>query len=61
MGYTSDLENRLLSHNKFAKKGWTIKFRPWKVIYTELFETKEEAIKREKELKSAREENLYGK
>ena len=54
IGYTSDLKKRLDSHNFLAKKGWTIKFRPWELIYTEEFETKIEAMKREKELKTAR-------
>ncbi len=53
IGFTSNLENRLLSHNSLAKKGWTIKFRPWKVIHTESFDNKAEAKKREKQLKSA--------
>ncbi|MCF8338635.1 MAG: GIY-YIG nuclease family protein, partial [Bacteroidales bacterium] len=35
IGFTSDLENRLLSHNSLAKKGFTAKFRPWKLIHTE--------------------------
>ena len=52
IGYTTDIENRLLSHNKLATKGWTIKFRPWKLIYSEEFTSKSEAMKREKELKS---------
>ena len=54
VGYTSDLENRLLSHNVLATKGYTIKYRPWEVLYTESFELKEDALKREKELKSSR-------
>ncbi|MBK5278823.1 MAG: GIY-YIG nuclease family protein, partial [Bacteroidia bacterium] len=40
IGFTSNLEARLLSHNQLATKGWTIKFRPWTVIHTEVFETK---------------------
>ncbi|MEX2479157.1 MAG: GIY-YIG nuclease family protein [Gracilimonas sp.] len=28
IGYTSNLEQRLLSHNKLGKKGWTVKYRP---------------------------------
>ncbi len=52
--YTSDLESRLLSHNTLATKGWTIKFRPWKLVYKEEFETKKEAMIREKQLKSAK-------
>ena len=52
IGYTSNLQQRLLSHNELATKGWTIKFRPWQLIYKEKFETKSEAMKREKQLKS---------
>ena len=54
MGYTSNLEQRFLSHNELGKKGWTIKFRPWKIVHTEEYEAKTEAIKREKQLKSAK-------
>ena len=52
IGFTTDLTNRLLSHNQLAKKGWTIKYRPWRVVHTEEFLSKSEAMKREKELKS---------
>ncbi len=54
IGYTSDIEKRMLSHNQLATKGYTIKYRPWKIIYTEIFESKSEALKREKQLKSAK-------
>lgn len=50
-GYTSDLPNRLLSHN-IAGNEWTAGHRPWQVIYTREFESKTEAIKFEKWLKS---------
>jgi putative endonuclease len=53
IGFTSDIEKRLNSHNVLSKKGWTIKFRPWSLIYSEEFETKPLAMAREKELKSA--------
>ena len=53
IGFTSDIDKRLLSHNSLAKKGWTIKFRPWKLIYSEVYKSKKEAMKREKQLKSA--------
>ena len=36
-GYTSDLINRIASHNVFAKKGYTQRYRPWKVIYVRFF------------------------
>ncbi len=51
-GYTSDLEMRLRSHNEFSKKDWTRSYRPWKLIHTETFQSKSEAIKREKFYKS---------
>ena len=54
IGYSSDLDARMLSHNKRGKKGWTIKYRPWEVVYSQEFTTKAEAMKREKELKSAK-------
>jgi putative endonuclease len=41
------------SHNHLATKRYTIKYRPWKVIYTEEFLDKVSAMKREKELKSS--------
>jgi len=53
IGYTSDLVDRFHSHNELARKGFTIKFRPWTVEYVEFFDTKYEAMKREKELKSS--------
>ena len=54
IGFTSDLETRLKSHNIFASKGWTIKLRPWDLIYTEEYVSKAEAMKREKNFKGAK-------
>ena len=54
IGYTNNLEQRVLSHNELAKKGWTMKFRPWTLVHTEQYETKKEAMAREKQLKSAK-------
>ena len=53
IGYTSDLIQRFYSHNFLAKKGYTLKYRPWIVAYTEVFHTKATARTREKQLKSA--------
>uniref|UniRef100_UPI0040473B42 GIY-YIG nuclease family protein n=1 Tax=Flavobacterium sp. TaxID=239 RepID=UPI0040473B42 len=52
VGFTSNLIERFKSHNYLSKKGYTIKFRPWQVIYVEFFTTKSEALKREKFLKT---------
>ena len=54
IGYTSSLEERFKSHNELATKGWTIKFRPWEIVHKEIFESKVNAMRREKELKSAK-------
>jgi putative endonuclease len=53
-GFTSDLEARLESHNSLGIKGFTLKYRPWVLIYSEQYEFKNDAIKRERELKSGR-------
>ena len=50
-GFTSDLENRLNSHNEFGKD-WTARYRPWKLIYSKTFDSKKEALEHEKWLKS---------
>ena len=53
IGFTSNMEERFKSHNELSKKGWTVKFRPWEIIYHESHSTKSAAMKREKELKTA--------
>jgi putative endonuclease len=50
-GSTSDLEKRVSEHNR-GKSKYTKSKRPWTLHYYELFETKIEAGKREKFLKS---------
>jgi putative endonuclease len=54
VGFTSNLEERFKSHNELSIKGWTIKYRPWEIIYKEEFHSKELAMAREKELKSGK-------
>ena len=50
-GFTSNIEERLKSHNELGKD-WTARYRPWKLIYTQDFETKTEALVFEKWLKT---------
>jgi putative endonuclease len=52
IGYTSDLGQRILSHNDARSKGWTRSFQPWKLVYSESFDTRQEAMRREKSLKT---------
>ncbi|MES2516251.1 MAG: GIY-YIG nuclease family protein [Bacteroidota bacterium] len=54
IGYTSNIEQRMLSHNELGTKGYTLRYRPWKLIYSERFPDKVSAMKREKELKSGK-------
>lgn len=54
VGYTSHLINRFLSHNTLSTKGYTVKFRPWKVVHIEFFDDKTVALNREKELKQGK-------
>ena len=51
-GVITDLISRFKSHNKLANKGWTKAYRPWMVIHIEVFNSKNEALKREKFFKS---------
>ena len=51
IGQTNDLEYRLEKHNS-GKSRYTKRYIPWEVVYFEEFETRTEAMKSEKELKS---------
>jgi putative endonuclease len=50
-GFTSNISERLKSHNEVGKD-WTSRYRPWKLIYKNEFETKNEAMAYEKWLKT---------
>ena len=47
VGYTSNIEERMKSHNFLDKKAWTTRYRPWTIIHTEEFADKSSAMKRE--------------
>ncbi|WP_294960180.1 GIY-YIG nuclease family protein [uncultured Flavobacterium sp.] len=51
IGFTSNLKERLTRHNQ-KSKGFTGNANDWKVVYTENYETKELAYKRELQIKS---------
>ena len=51
IGYSSNLEARLIRHNQ-KSKGFTGNTNDWKVVYTEQYNTIEEAQKRELQIKS---------
>jgi putative endonuclease len=51
IGFTENLESRVIKHNS-GLSTYTSRGIPWKLIHKEIFETKTEALKREKFLKS---------
>lgn len=51
IGSTSNIENRVRDHNEKGNR-WTSSYENWNLIYKEKFETRSEAMKREKFLKS---------
>ena len=51
IGYSEYPEKRLEKHNS-SKSGYTSTKQPWNLVYTEEFQTKSEALKREKFIKS---------
>ena len=60
VGYTATLETRLLKHNS-KHKGFTSAVSDWRIVYSEQFETKAEAMSREKEMKSWKSRKLIEK
>ena len=53
IGQTKDLAKRLEWHNS-QRARWTKRFQPWEIVYTESFETRSEAVIRERVLKAAK-------
>ncbi|MCW8822668.1 MAG: GIY-YIG nuclease family protein [Ignavibacteriaceae bacterium] len=51
-GMTDNLERRLVEHNDKLLSFWTKRGTNWKSIYKEEFESKTDALKRERWLKS---------
>ena len=51
VGSTSNLQERLLKHNT-NHKGFTGKANDWEIVHSEEFPSKEEALAREKQIKS---------
>lgn len=51
IGFTENVEARLEFHNSGLQKSTKNRI-PFKLIYTEQYETKKEALKREKQIKS---------
>ena len=50
-GWTNDLEKRLQRHNAGTASKYTRCRRPVELVYTEAFDTKEQAMRREVQIK----------
>ena len=50
IGHTADIDDRLYRHVNSGSKS-TKKTNDWQIVYTELFQSKSEAVKREFEIK----------
>ena len=50
IGQTRDIDERLLRHNS-GREQYTKVHLPWKLVYSEHFQTRLEAIRREREIK----------
>ena len=53
IGQTNSLESRISRHNRGYSRSTSTK-RPWKLLYSKQFESRSEAMKTEKYLKSLR-------
>jgi putative endonuclease len=53
IGHTGNLEERVDRHNQ-GRSQYTSGKLPWKLIYHEVFDSKREAIRREREIKGKR-------
>jgi putative endonuclease len=53
VGYTADLARRMVEHNQIGK-GFTKSHRPWNILFTETYATKQEAMKREQYFKTGK-------
>jgi putative endonuclease len=51
IGYSTNVEDRLKKHNSISK-GFTNLGKPWILMYSEQYESKKEAMTREKQLKN---------
>jgi len=51
IGSTENIEKRLQQHNSIENKGWTSRFTDWKLVYSETYQIRKQAIIRERQIK----------
>ncbi|NOX67374.1 MAG: GIY-YIG nuclease family protein [Chlorobi bacterium] len=60
VGISQNPERRLGYHNSF-EKGFTSRYRPWEIIFTQKFISKEEALAAERKVKSWKSKKMINK
>ena len=60
IGYTNNLERRLTEHNN-GISNWASRFKNWKLVYKQEFNSKTEALKKEIFLKKLKGGNTFKK
>ena len=60
IGHTSNLSKRIEDHNS-GKTRSTKAYKPWELIYSEKFDSKSEAFKREMQIKSYKSGSAFQK
>jgi putative endonuclease len=60
IGSTENVDRRLSDHNSGKVKS-TKAFKSWELVYSERFDTKSDAIKRERQIKSYKSGNAFKK
>jgi len=60
VGYSQNPHKRILAHNN-GESTYTRRKMPWKLVYTEAYISKSDALKREKFLKAQRNTEFYKK
>lgn len=60
VGVTNDIYRRVQEHKNGATKGFSSKYKTYKLVYYEEFQYVEEAITREKQIKTWRKEKKRG-
>jgi putative endonuclease len=54
IGYSGNSLERFRWHNRLSGKGFTVRYRPWKMVHLEVFSQKSDAMTRERHLKGGK-------
>lgn len=61
IGQTNSPERRLLQHNDESRHTWTAKRGPWEIVFEQECDSRSDAVKLERHLKSFKNKNTLNK